>query len=303
MLCAMEPSLLLFAQHGWADTNDGLQRLAQLVAPPDTRIVAPDLGYWRTWLTIEPLIATVEETAQQVFAQHPGVPVRIIGHSMGGLIWVELLYRHMDWWSRVESLVLIGSPLGGAHLARMVDPLRLGIGIARDLGENRRAKAELIAAIIPTLGIAGDIGDGSDGVVAVEAARLRCSRFVVLEGSRHEWLFRDLRVAELIEQFWHDRPAPAILRRADHDAVIDRLRAVPGMTDAHCRDMQYAHGLLTFKDGATVREWVNPLGVRHVFFADAAGACRYAGYVGWVHLADLHEALRQLTRDYEDDII
>ncbi len=252
---------------------------------------------------MEPLIATVEEVAQRVFAQHPGVPARIIGHSMGGLIWVELLYRHMDWLPRVESLVLIGSPLGGAHLARMVDPLRFGIGIARDLGENRRAKAEMIAAIIPTMAIAGDVDDGSDGVVTVEATRLHCSRFAVLAGSRHEWLFRDLRVVELIEQFWRDCPAPVMLRRADHDTVIDRLRAVDGMTDAHCRDMVHARVLLTLADGATVREWVNPLGVRHVFFANVAGACRYAGYVGWVHSPDLHEALRRLARDYADRLV
>ena len=53
------PSSILFAQHGWADTHDRIADLAERIAPPAAIRIAPNLGYMRTWLRIEPLIADV----------------------------------------------------------------------------------------------------------------------------------------------------------------------------------------------------------------------------------------------------
>ena len=55
-----EIDTLLFAQHGWADTNQAMLRFGQEIAGPGDLVIAPNLGYVRTWLRIEPLIATVE---------------------------------------------------------------------------------------------------------------------------------------------------------------------------------------------------------------------------------------------------
>ncbi|NEQ86615.1 MAG: alpha/beta hydrolase, partial [Moorea sp. SIO2I5] len=158
-----KPDFLLYAQHGWADTSKAIANLAQSIATSRTAIIAPDLGWFKTWLWIEPLIKQLEHIVLDTIVTYPQTPIRIIGHSMGGLIWLELLSRHQDWWSQVESLVLIGSPIGGADLARIIDPLGIGIGIAKDLGINRRQLAESIGAVIPTLVIAGDSDHGSDG--------------------------------------------------------------------------------------------------------------------------------------------
>jgi alpha-beta hydrolase superfamily lysophospholipase len=65
--------------------------------------------------------------------------LRIIGHAMGGLIWLEILNRYSKWRSQVYSLILIASLLGKASLARIIDLFRLEIGISRNLEKTCRA--------------------------------------------------------------------------------------------------------------------------------------------------------------------
>src|SRR5206468_2873332 len=117
-------------------------------ASPGALVIAPNLGYIRSWLRIEPLIAIAERATAAALAQHPNARIRVVGHSMGGLIWIELLTRHPEWLARTDRLVLVGCPVGGADLARYVDPLGLTIG--RDLRVDRRALAEAVANAVPT---------------------------------------------------------------------------------------------------------------------------------------------------------
>src|SRR3954471_5936031 len=105
---------IVFAQHGWADTNRAMVRFGQTIASPGALVIAPNLGYIRSWLRIEPLIAQVERTVSEALAQHPEARIRAVGHSMGGLIWIELLTRHPEWLARTDRLVLVGCPVGGA---------------------------------------------------------------------------------------------------------------------------------------------------------------------------------------------
>lgn len=126
------PDFVLFAQHGWADDSKAMAALAHGAATSNTHIVTPSLGWVKTWIRIEPLVQVVERIATEAIATYPNTRIKIIGHSMGGLIWIEVLRRHPEWWSQLHSLVLIASPVGGADLARIFDPLGLGIGMARD---------------------------------------------------------------------------------------------------------------------------------------------------------------------------
>lgn len=289
---------ILFAQHGWADTAQKISELARALATPKTLIVAPNLGYFKTWLRIEPLVDLVEQNAAVTIANYGELPIRIIGHSMGGLIWLEVLNRHPEWWQNIQSLVLIASPVGGADIARIIDPLKIGIGIARDLGINRRAIAEKIANKIPTLVIAGDVGNGSDHTITIESTKLAGAQSICLTGIAHPQLKNHSSLVEIIHNFWNN---PTITSREESqfsDRLIEYLRAVPGMTDAHYRDWERAKTFLTFDNGLSIRLWKNPLQIEHVFLTNQEGKCLYAGFVGWLHKQDLQQALENIRQQY-----
>lgn len=295
-----QPNLILFAQHGWADDNKQISKLAQTLAPANTQIIAPDLGWFNTWLKIEPLIEQVEKAASATIASYPDVPWRIIGHSMGGLIWLEVLNRNQEWWSRVESFVLIASPVSGADLARLLDPLDIGIGIAKDLGKNRRLIAQSIAKTIPTLTIAGDIDGGGDGTITVESTKFRYATFVYLKNLPHPVMRNHPQVVQAIQDFWLE-PRVNIQPEADFATIlIESCQQVPGMTDAHRRDFHRAKTYLIFSNGISIRRWKNPLQIEHIFVTDSQGKCLYGGFVGWLHNKDLYRFLKELPQKYSD---
>lgn len=291
----MSSDFLLFAQHGWADTNHAIANLAHSIAPTGT-IIAPNLGWFRTWVQIEPLIQKVDQVATDALQRYPRHSWHIIGHSMGGLIWVELLHRHPDWWSRVQSLTLVGAPIGGSDLGRMIALFSRDMSVAKDLGINRRAMAEAIAAQIPTLVIAGNSDGGSDGTVTVECTKIRRATFVTLPGIAHAPLKDHPLVGSAIQSFWHAPKIAPPESNSPSQQVIQRLRQVPGMTDAHYRDAHRGQVLRTLEDGATVRAWMNPLGAPHVFVIGEKGDCLYGGYVGWLNKADLQIVLHSLRK-------
>jgi pimeloyl-ACP methyl ester carboxylesterase len=291
------PDFIFFAQHGWADTNQKISELAQSVATPNTLVISPDLGWLNTWLYIEPLITKVEQIASVAIAHHPHTPIRIIGHSLGGLIWLEVMDRHPQWWPQVHSLVLVGVPVGGSDLGRRIDPFGWGIGIARDLGKNRRDMAEAIAIQIPTLSIAGDIDRGSDGTVPIEATKFRYARLVCIPGIKHAEMKNHPEIATAVRNFWAN---PGEIPTATDDLgakIIHALQAVPGMTDSHPRDFAKSKVWMFCPDGTTVSTYKNPLQVNHVYVADREGKCTYSGYVGWVNSDHLWQALGELKQE------
>lgn len=291
----VDPAFLLFVQHGWADDNRAMMALARRLVTDTIPVFAPSLGYVKTWVRIEPLIRAVEKLASAQITKYPDVPIKIVGHSMGGLIWLEVLHRHPEWWSRIHSLVLIGSPVGGADLARAIDPLNWGIGIAGDLGKNRKSIATAIASEIPTLVIAGDIDNGSDGTVPVESTKFPNARFICLPGLAHAVLKNYPTVAEVIQDFWLDaNVGEAIV----YDDIVQRLQAIPGMTDSHRRDFSQAQIAIALPNGATIRTYKSLFGIDCVFVASPTGECLYAGFVGWLHAPDLQHALEDIRQAY-----
>lgn len=290
----MNLDYILFAQHGWADDERAMTALAHHLITPDVPLIAPCLDYFQTWMRMEPLIQQVEAIALQTFASYPQTPARIIGHSMGGLIWLEVLTRHPDWWSQVHSLVLIACPVGGADLGRIIDPLQLGVGIAADLGKDRKSLAAAIATVIPTLVIAGDIDQGSDGTVTVTCTQFPHAAFVCLPGLSHPTLRNHPAVVAVIRDFWEDF---SIAERIAYNDMIEQLRQVPGMTDGHWRDFERSQPRFTDRNGITLRVWRNPLGVSHVFIASHTGLCLYAGFVGWLHDANLEAAIETMRQN------
>lgn len=292
------PSYILFAQHGWADTHTQISKLARVLTPSKAAMVSPDLGFVKTWWRIEPLVARVEKTAATYCEEMPHIPKRIVGHSMGGLIWLEVLNRNPQWWPQIESLTLVASPVGGADLGRIFDPLRWGIGIARDLGTNRRPIAERIAQQIPTQIIASDLDGGSDGTVTLQCTQFRNAQYVQLSGIHHSRLKCHPEVATAIVNFWANPTKPTAPADPLCEIVVEQLHAIPGMTDAHYRDFGKAQIWATLANGLTLRVWQNLAGVHHVFLADTKGICQFAGFVGWFDTDGLYKALIRIQKAF-----
>lgn len=291
--------LILFSQHGMIDNNERMGSLAHRIAPPQSSVIAPNLGFIETLFEIEPLICKVEQVAEQAFIQYPNTAARIIATSLGGVIWVEVLSRHPEWWKRFESIVLLGSPIGGADLARIVDPFGWGIGIAKHLGQNRRVLAEQVTAKIPTLVIAGNITAGGDGTVPIESTKLKHAYFICLDGVSHVALQTHPAVVKAIEKFW-SQPREPLSTPEDNliSKLIEYFRAVPGITDASERDFHSGKTIFSFADGTSIRTWKNIVGVNHIFIANKHGKCEYAAFVGWIHSTGLQEAINIAIKSF-----
>ena len=292
---------VLFVQHGWHDTNRRIHRLGLALADKETEVIAPNLGLIKTWWRITPLIEQVEQVAIAAHAHYPDRPWRIIGHSMGGLIWLELLQRHPEWWTRIEAVSLISSPVGGADLGRILDPLRLGLGIARDLGTNRRSMAEHLARQVPIQTIASDYDGGSDGTVPIQCSQFRYASYTQLSGIRHDNTKDHPAVTAAIQTFWQTLPSPSVHNQDPYaDAIITELQAIPGITDAHLRNFNQASIWATLSQGFTLRTWRHPLGIHHIFLADATNRCRFAGFVGWADTQSLYQGLTAIKQRWAD---
>ena len=290
------PEFLLFVQHGWADTGNTIGRLARAVASPETIVTVPSLGLIKTFISIEPLVKEVERIATEIIEKYPDTPLKIIGHSMGGLMWLEVLDRNPQWWHKVHSLVLLGSPVGGSNIARIIDPLGIGIGTAKCLGKNRREIAQRIAQKIPTLSVASDINFGTDGLVTVENTKFDYANWVLVSDIPHSAMRSDSHMIPLIKDFWANPKLGSPPSTDYATQLIQTLRSVPGMTDTDYSNFKRSQIIATCDDSTTIHTWSNSLGVSHVYIG-IGDRCVYAGYVGLIHAYGLSKAISKLSSD------
>jgi hypothetical protein len=216
---------------------------------------------------------------------------------MGGLIWLEVLDRHPEWWTRVDGVVLLGSPIGGVRLAHLADPLNLAIG--RDLKVNRRPVASRLAQRMRLLSIAGKSDATGDGVVQVADAQAPGVRTMVLPGVDHRGLRSNRLVLRLAREFFRNEPAAG----PPHEALVARLRAIPGMTDSRPRSVFRPPLAILFRDGTTLLAGRTLLGVDEVVLFAPDATPRYAGYVGWQGADQFRRGLQALHDAYADAIL
>ena len=286
---------LLFAQHGWADTGNNIGGLAKAAAADSkTKVIAPSLGLIKTFIRLQPLVEQLEKIVAAEIANYPQASLKILGHSMGGLMWLELLNRNPEWWQRIHSFILLGSPVGGSNIARIIDPLGLGIGTAADLGKNRRPLAEKIAQSIPTLSVASDLGKGTDGLVTVENTKFDYGNWQLISGIAHSAMRSSREMIPIIRAFWANPrlglpPATTLSHR-----LTQHLRTVPGMTDTDYRGLERSQITIRLRDNLNLHTWNNSLGVNHVYLCQQQ-RCLYAGYVGLLHAAQLRKAIKTIS--------
>ena len=289
------PEFLLFAQHGWADTSKYIGKLASSAADSQTMVIAPSLGLVKTFIRIAPLVSQLEQIAAKAIANYPDTPIKIIGHSMGGLMWLEVLDRNPQWWHKIHSFILLGSPVGGSNIARLIDPLNIGIGTAKDLGKNRRDLAEKIARQIPTLSVASDTGMGTDGLVTVENTKFDYANWLLISGIPHSAMRYHLDMIPILQSFWKNPQLGLTPQTTSINRYIRSLRSVPGMTDTDYRDFERSQIITTLPDDLTLHTWNNPWGMNHVYLGKQQ-QCLYAGYVGLIHSWDLRRAIARIQK-------
>lgn len=295
------PDCILFAHHGWTDTNQGILQLATTLGTAKTQVVALNFGWLKTWVKKEDIFEIIKQKTAEVLANYPDTPWRIIAYSLGGLLWLDFLEQHPELWSKINSLILIACPVNGTELFGILNPSE--INIAKYLLKSRQKFAEKIAKTIPTLVIAGDLGNQSDGTIDVKTTKLAFGKFTCLPNLSHAKLKTDSQIVAVIQEFWDFLPIPVTPQKDLTNLLIERLKAVPGMTDTQNRDFERSQVYLLFQDGNSIRIWKNSINILYVFLANQKKECLYAGCVGWVHAQELQNSLEAIHQDYYELVI
>lgn len=295
------PDCILFVQHGWTDTHQDILKLAKNLKTAKNQIVALNFGWLKTWIKSEDILELIEQKVAEVLESYPDIPWRVIGYSLGGLLWLDFLDKHPELWSKINSIVLIGCPINGVDSFGILKPSEMRI--AQYLLKSRQAVTEKIAQSIPTLSIAGDLGDKSDGTINIETTQLVCGKFTCLSNLSHAKLKTSPQVVEVIQKFWNLLPIQVIPKKDFAIILIERLQAVPGMTDTQNRDFERSQVYLLFQDGKSIRVWKNSINIIYVFLANKNRECLYSGCVGLVHAQELQNSLEAIHKDYYELVI
>jgi pimeloyl-ACP methyl ester carboxylesterase len=153
-----------------------------------------------------PFEANVEALAR--FAQGKGA--LFVGHSLGGVLVLEMLNRHPE--VQAQAVVLLGAPVRGCLAGRRLGGARFGrwmMGACRELWEERPARwtrpapLGVVAGTTPLgLGRAfGRLPGSNDGVVCVDETTVEgmAGRALVAQG--HSMLILSARVGDLVHRF------------------------------------------------------------------------------------------------------
>ncbi|HWF54401.1 MAG TPA: lysophospholipase [Solirubrobacteraceae bacterium] len=112
-----EPSFVVLLAHGYGEHAGRYAHVAEALTKAGAVVYAPDhLGHGRSEgerVSVEnaqDFVTDLHAVADQARAEHPGLPVTLIGHSMGGLIATRYAQSYPD---ELTALVLSGPVIGG----------------------------------------------------------------------------------------------------------------------------------------------------------------------------------------------
>ncbi len=158
----------------------------------------------------KPHEANVERLARFARETLGGRPAHYVGHSLGGVLVLDMLNRHPE--IAAGSAVLLGAPVRGSFAGRRLGLARVGrwmMGGSRPLWDERSASWRraaplgVIAGTVPMgLGHAlGQMPGPSDGVVCVSETEVDGMSAHALVPLGHSLLIVSGRVAKMIERF------------------------------------------------------------------------------------------------------
>ncbi|MGW1001874.1 alpha/beta hydrolase [Streptomyces sp. NPDC002520] len=177
------PRYLAVVVHGYGEHAGRYQELAGVLTGHGAAVYAPDhMGHGRSAgervliEDFEDVVTDVHAVADVARAAHPGLPLVVLGHSMGGLIAARYAQRYGD---ELTALVLSGPVIGAWELPGMllaldeipdtpVSPAALsrdpavGADYAADPlawhGPMKRPTVEAFARTLETVAKGGDVG-------------------------------------------------------------------------------------------------------------------------------------------------
>ncbi|MCP9947879.1 alpha/beta hydrolase [Actinomadura madurae] len=122
-----EPRYIAVLAHGYGEHLGRYDHVADVLVRHGAVVCGPDhMGHGRSAgdrvliEDFEDVVADLHTTVEAALADHPGLPVVLIGHSMGGLIATRHAQLHGD---VLAALVLSGPVLGRWHVAEQLLPL------------------------------------------------------------------------------------------------------------------------------------------------------------------------------------
>ncbi len=236
---AADPRCIVLLSHGYAEHAGRYEHVAErLVKDLDAAVYGPDhRGHGRTDGATgliedgEALTSDLHAVAEEARSEHPGLPVVLIGHSMGGLVATRYAQR---WGDELDALVLSGPAIGAnpnfeALLALdpipevPIDPAILSrdpaVGEAYTAdplvynGPFQRVTLEQLFGAIERVREGGDFGDlptlwihgSADELIPLEFTRpaiehVKGSNFEqkIYEGARHE-IFNETNKDEVVD--------------------------------------------------------------------------------------------------------
>lgn len=230
--------------HGYGEHVGRYEELADVLVGHGAAVYGPDhVGHGRSTgervviEDFEDVVSDLHAVARLARAAHPGLPVVVIGHSMGGLIAARYAQRHGD---QLAALVLSGPVIGAwetparllAYAAEHgeipdipVSPAALsrdgavGAAYAADPlvwhGPMKRPTVEAFARALETVGQGGDVGrlpvlwlhGDDDRLVPLPGSRIGVERLAgsggvserVYAGARHEVFHETVKEAVFAE--------------------------------------------------------------------------------------------------------
>ncbi|MFF8451419.1 alpha/beta hydrolase [Streptomyces leeuwenhoekii] len=117
-----DPRYVALLVHGYGEHIGRYEEVAGVLTGHGAAVFGPDhIGHGRSAgervriEDFEDVVTDVDAVADLARAAHPGLPIVLIGHSMGGLIAARYAQRHRE---RLAALVLSGPVIGDWELPR-----------------------------------------------------------------------------------------------------------------------------------------------------------------------------------------
>ncbi|MBP7000959.1 alpha/beta fold hydrolase [Amaricoccus sp.] len=210
-----ETRAAILALHGFGDTGaTAWEGAARDWAARGIAVYAPDQrGFganpsWRRWPGPEALVSDAVQLSRIVRARNPGVPLVVVGHSMGGGVALAAAAQGLD----ADAIVLAGPAIAGGDALNPV--LRAGAWAIATVAPEKRWTGDGVVEISPT-----------DNLDAIRRA-LADPRFFGDPSSRELWGL--VRIMDMAAAAAPEVETPTLTLMGAHDEILrpDRVESV-----------------------------------------------------------------------------